>query len=59
MEFRVSYGSVEGRIGIPRGYRNPTGRPIESNNLNPWGLSDTETTTKEPTWAGPSLQVHI
>jgi hypothetical protein len=29
------------------GLRNPTGRPTEASNLNPWGLLKTEPPTKE------------
>jgi hypothetical protein len=54
-----SYGRVEGRVGSPGGYRNPTGRPIESNNLDPWGLLKTEPPTKEHTWTGQRPLLHI
>ena len=45
-----SYEKVGGRIKDPEGNRNSTGRPTESTNLDPWGLSETEPPTKE---AGP------
>jgi hypothetical protein len=36
-----------GRIKGPNGDGNPIGGPTESTNLNIWGLSETETSTKE------------
>ena len=36
-----------GRIESRQGDRNSTGRPTELPNLDPWGLSETEPTTKE------------
>jgi hypothetical protein len=53
MELRGSYGRVGGIIEGPEGDRNVTGKPTESNNLNPWVLTETEPPTKEHTWAGP------
>jgi hypothetical protein len=41
----------------PQGDRNSTGRPTESTNLDPWGLSETELPTKELAWAGPRLSL--
>ena len=46
-----SYG-VGRRIAGPEGDENSTGRPIESTNLDPWKLSETEPPTKEHTLAG-------
>lgn len=36
-----------------------TGRPIELASLNPWGLSGTESLTKEHAQAGESLRCNI
>jgi hypothetical protein len=53
MELRNSYGIFGGRIESPEGDRKSTGRPTESTNLNSWGISETQPTTKELTQAGP------
>ena len=37
MELEDSYRRIKGRIVVPEGNRNPTGRPRESTNLDPWG----------------------
>jgi hypothetical protein len=42
-----------GRIENPEGDRNSTGRPTKSTNLDPWGLSETEPSTKEHIQTGP------
>ena len=54
MQLRDFYGRFRERIDSPEGDRNSTGRPTESTNLDPWGLSETEPPTKEHTQAGPS-----
>jgi hypothetical protein len=43
------YGESCGRIGGRIEKANSTGRPIESTNLDPWGLPETEPPTKEHT----------
>jgi hypothetical protein len=45
------YGRVGRMIEGPEEDRNPTGRPTLSSNLDPWGFSETEPPTKEPTQA--------
>ena len=55
MEHGESCRRVEGRIKGPGRDRNPTGRPTESTNMVPWGLSETEPLTKEHTRAGHRL----
>ena len=50
------------RIAGPKGDGNSTGRPTQSTNLEPWGLSETEPPTKENTWlalTAPPLHTHI
>lgn len=37
MELREAYGRVKRRIEGPKEYRDSTGRPTESTNLDPWG----------------------
>jgi hypothetical protein len=37
MEIGDSFGKIGGRFMSPGRYRKSTGRPTESNNLNPWG----------------------
>lgn len=37
MELGDSYGRIGGRIAVPEGDGNSTGKPIESTNLDPWG----------------------
>ena len=59
MDFRDSYGIVRGRIEVPEGNRNFTGRPTESINLDPWGLSETEPPTKEHTQVGAKHPAHV
>jgi len=46
MELGKSCGRVGGRIEELRGDRDSTRRPTEPINLNPWGLPETEPTTK-------------
>jgi hypothetical protein len=38
----------------PEEDRDSTRRPTESTNLDLWGLPETETPTREQTWAGPT-----
>ena len=47
------------RIAYPKGDTKSIGRPIESTNLDPMRLSETEPPTKEHTWAGPRLPTHM
>ena len=42
-----------------RGDRNSTENSVESINLDPWRLLETEPPTKEHTWAGPRDPTHI
>jgi hypothetical protein len=58
MELRDSYGRIGGRIVVPKGDRNSTGRPTESANLDPW-LSEPEPPTKEHTWMNLDLPTHV
>ena len=51
MQVRDTYGRVEGKIKGPEVDGNPTERPTESTNLDPWELSESEPPTKEHTWA--------
>jgi hypothetical protein len=51
-EVRDSFGRVERRIEVLEGDKNSIGRPTESTNLDPWGLSETEPPTKEHTLVG-------
>ena len=44
-------GRVGGRTEGPEEDRASKGRPPESTNLDPWGLSGTELPTKERAWA--------
>lgn len=46
-----SWGSIED----PECNGIATGRPRESTNLDSWGLSETESPTKEHTWGAPRL----
>jgi hypothetical protein len=47
MELGDSYGRIGRRVAGPKGDRNSTGRPTESTNLDPWGLSESEPPNKE------------
>ena len=49
MELGNFYDREGGRNVGPGGGRNSTGRPTESNNLDPLGLSETQPPTKEHT----------
>ncbi|XP_021035460.1 uncharacterized protein LOC110307580 [Mus caroli] len=51
-ELGDSYGRVGGRIAGTEGDKNSIGRPIESANLDPWGLQRLPS-TKEHRWTGP------
>ena len=51
MQVRDTYGRVGGRIEAHKVNGNPIGRPTESTNLDPWELSESESPTKEHTWA--------
>jgi hypothetical protein len=57
MEQAESYGRVGGRMEGPGKDRNSIARLTEPTNMDPWGLSEIELTTKEHTWAGPRLPV--
>jgi len=53
MEVEIPYGRrAGGRIEGTEGAKNPTGRPTESTNPDPWELSETKPPTKEHTQAG-------
>jgi hypothetical protein len=58
MELGESYGRIERKIEGPEEDKHSTGRPTESPNLNPQGLPETESPTREEAWVdlGP---VHI
>jgi hypothetical protein len=43
-----------GKIEGPEQDRNSTGRPTESTNMDPWGISEAEPPTKEYPGAEPS-----
>jgi len=51
-DLQLNIGGVERRIEGPEGNRNSVGKLTESNNLDPWELSETEPPTKEHTMAG-------
>jgi hypothetical protein len=51
MELGDCYGKAEGSIEGSEGNRNTIGKPTESTNPDPWGLSETEPQTKEHTQA--------
>lgn len=53
-----SFGRIGGRFKGPEGDRNSTRRPIETTNLDPWQLSETESPTKEHTGAGVNPPAH-
>ena len=59
MELWESYERVGRKIEGHEEDRDSTERPTESTDLDPWGLQETESQTKEQAWAGPSLPVHI
>jgi hypothetical protein len=44
----MTCGRVETRIERAGGIKHITRRPTEPINLGPWGLTETEPTTKEP-----------
>jgi hypothetical protein len=50
---------VSGKIEAHEWDKNPIRRPRESTNLDPLGLSDTETAAEEYTQAGTRPQTHI
>jgi hypothetical protein len=54
MELWDSYRRVEGRIEGPIVDRNSKGRPTESTNLDPYGLSGAKLQTKEHLPPGPN-----
>ena len=47
MELGEPYGRAVGRIEGPEENKDSTGKPTESTNLDPWGLPETESPTKE------------
>jgi hypothetical protein len=59
MELKDFCGRVGGIIEGPKRDRNSMGRPTELTNLDPWGLSETEPTTKEHKWAEPRPPAHM
>ena len=58
-ELGKSCGRVGGRTEGPKEDRDSTERPIESNNLDPWGLPETEPPTKEGAWARHGSTTHM
>jgi hypothetical protein len=59
MEIEDSYGRVRKKFVGPKGNRNHTRRSTVSNNLDPWGLSNTEPPTKEHPWAETMSPKHM
>ena len=53
------FGWIRKRLEETEEEGNPTGRPAVSTNLDPWDLSDTESPTRQHTWAGLRLWTHI
>ena len=53
-----SCGRVRDRIERDGGVKDTT-RPTETNNLDPWGPTETESLTKEHAEAGPMSPSHI
>jgi len=49
MELRKFCGRVGGRIERPEEARDPTGKRIESANLDPWGLAGLTTNQRAST----------
>ena len=47
------------RIEQAREVKETTGRPLKSTNLGPWGLTETESPTKEHARPGPWLPIHL
>jgi hypothetical protein len=47
MEIWESDGRVERNIEGPKEYRNSTGKPTESSNLDSWGFTETKSPTTE------------
>jgi hypothetical protein len=54
MDLQKSGGRVGGRVKELEGYRDSTGKPTGSTNIDPWEVPETEPPTKECTRAGPS-----
>lgn len=48
-EVRNTCGRVKKKIEVQEGGENPTGRPIESTNQDPWELSESKPPTKNYT----------
>jgi hypothetical protein len=59
MELGKSCGKVGGRIERPGWYRDVTGKPTDSTNLDHCGLSETEPITKQYTRTGPRPHAHM
>jgi hypothetical protein len=47
MDLGRSYGRVGRKVEVSKEEEDSTGRPTESTNLDPWGLQETESTTKK------------
>jgi hypothetical protein len=58
-EVRDSCGRVRGRTEDPQGNGKDTGRPKVSTNLESLELLETESPTKDHTWASPRLPTHM
>jgi len=52
-------GELRGKIEGPERDGNPTGRPKESTNLDPWEVSESEPPTKEHTGARMRPLAHM
>jgi hypothetical protein len=59
VKLREFYGRVGGRTERPEDDRDFTEKPTESTNLDPWGLPETESPTKEQAQAGPRSLAHV
>ena len=58
-ELRESYGKVGYRTEQSEGVKDTTRIPIESTNLGPWRLTETEPPTKGHTVAGPRPPTYL
>ena len=59
VELREFCTRVGDRIEGAGGVKDPTRTPTESTNLDPWGLTETESPTKEHAGAGPRTLTHL
>ena len=56
---RSVFGRVRDRIGKPEGVKDNTRRPLESNNLRQWGLTEFGPPSRGHTGAGPRPSIHF